>query len=164
MKKFTIYISLLFILTVLSACPAKDNKQGQAAGDAFRASFCDPLQPDIIELGDIAADKIIGAFENIPWASHLKAMQRVDEIRIYYSPSLEIENKESKHGIVVSAVGEPDDYEFYIFYKRPANKGIFGTGNDDIITSMTGQTREDAILCLQALVDGNTEWLEQKIL
>ena len=31
----------------------------------FRASFCDPLKPDIIELGSIYKDNIIDKFESI---------------------------------------------------------------------------------------------------
>ena len=38
----------------------------------FRASFCDPLKPDIIELGDISQDTIIDHFEKINWNDHLQ--------------------------------------------------------------------------------------------
>ena len=38
---------------------------------------------------------------------------------IYFSPSLEVENKANKNGLTISAVGDPEDPEFYIFYKRP---------------------------------------------
>ncbi len=30
----------------------------------FRASFCDPFKPDIIEIGDIEKDKIMGSMLN----------------------------------------------------------------------------------------------------
>ena len=83
---------------------------------SFRASFCDPFKPDIIELGEIEKDKILETFDKIPWADYLKKMKSTNEKEIHYSPSLEIENKTTKNGIVVSAL---DGDEWYIFYKRP---------------------------------------------
>ena len=90
----------------------------------FRASFCDPFKPDIIELGDIEKDKIMETFEKIPWNKLLEEMKLKKENEIYYSPSLEIENKNNKNGLSVSAV---DGKEWYIFYKRPKLvKSFFG--------------------------------------
>jgi len=85
----------------------------------FRASFCHPFQKDIIELGTIAKENIINKFETIDWTDLLQQMQLAKEEEIYFSPSLEIENKDNKQGLSISAVGEPDNFEFYIFYKRP---------------------------------------------
>lgn len=64
----------------------------------FRASFCDPFKPDIIEMGDIEKDKIMKTFEKIPWTDLLNKMETAHENDIYYSPSLEIENKDNKTG------------------------------------------------------------------
>ena len=65
----------------------------------FRATFCDPFQKDIIELGDISKDSIIDKFEKIPWPDFLMRMANSKEEEIFYSPSLEFENMDTKHGL-----------------------------------------------------------------
>jgi hypothetical protein len=133
----------------------------------YRASFCDPFKKDIIELGDIAADSIIEKFEETPWADFLMRMTHARQDEIHYSPSLEIENKDTKHGLSISAVGDPNNYEFYIFYKRPKKvKSFFGLKekvNDDYTSDKTGQTKKDVLDCLKALLNNDTEYLSNKI-
>ena len=133
----------------------------------FRASVCDPFKPDVIELGDIPKDKIIDKFENTPWADFLRKMASAKKSDIFYSPSLEIENKDTKHGLNISVVGDPDKYEFYIFYQRPKNvKILFGLKEihkENYMTDKTGQTRQDVLDCLNALLCNDTEYLSNKI-
>jgi hypothetical protein len=133
----------------------------------FRHSFCDPFKKDIVELGDLPAEKIIETFENIPWADYLKKMEVTEQSAIYYSPSFEIENKETQHGLSISAVGTPDNFEYYIFYKRPRQvKKIFGlinTMNNNYLTDITGQTKKDVLECLDALRNGNLDLLDNKV-
>jgi hypothetical protein len=130
----------------------------------FRAAFCDPFKPDIIELGDIEKNKIMETFEKIPWNKLLEEMKLKNENEIYYSPSLEIENKDNKNGLSVSAV---DGNEWYIFYKRPKLvKKFFGLTkkmNNDYLTDITGQTEKDVKECLTALINNDLEFLERKI-
>ena len=133
----------------------------------YRASFCDPLQPDIVELGDIAQDQIIGKFESIRWSDYLQQMKDAKESDIHYSPSLEIEHKESKHGLSISAVGEPTHYEFYIFYKRPKIVKVFyglkEKLDNDYTTDIQGQTRDNVLHCLNALIKNDTTLLADLI-
>ena len=133
----------------------------------FGATFCDPFNPSIIELGRIDKDDIISKFESIDWVDYLTRMQSAKESDIHYSPSLEIENTETKHGLSISAVGEPSKYEFYIFYKRPKKvKSFFGLKekiDDSYVSDKTGQTKQDAIDCLSALIRNDTDYLAQKI-
>jgi len=131
---------------------------------SFRASFCDPFKPDIIELGEIEKNKILETFDKIPWTDYLKKMKSANEKDIHYSPSLEIENKINKNGIVVSAL---DGDEWYIFYKRPKLVkrffGLYETMNNDFTTEIHGQSGKDARECLIALIDNNLKFLEEKI-
>ena len=84
---------------------------------------------------------------------------------IYFSPSLEVENKANKNGLTISAVGDPEDPEFYIFYKRPISvvkKQFFRkpqTVVEDYVSEITGQTKEDVIECLNALIKNDQEFL-----
>ena len=133
----------------------------------FRTSFCDPFQKDIIELGNISKDSILDKFEKTPWADILRQMSYAKEDDIYFSPSLEIENKDNRHGLSISAVGDPDNFEFYIFYKRPKNKkSFFGLKekiNENYTTDKTGQNKQDVLDCLNALLRDDTEFLVNKI-
>lgn len=133
----------------------------------FKATFCDPFQQDIIDLGDIQPEKIIEQFENTPWTDLLRKMELAKEGAIFYSPSLEIENKDTKHGLSISAVGNPDEHEFYIFYKRPKKvKTFFGFKEKEVegyLSDKTGQTRQDVLDCLQALIRNDTDFLANKI-
>lgn len=130
----------------------------------FRASFCDPFKPDVIEIGTIEKEKIIETFEKMPWNELLKKMETAKENEIYYSPSLEVENKDNKNGIIVSAV---DGKEWYIFFKRPKMvKKLFGLiekMDENYITEITGQTEKDAKDCLIALINNDLNFLEAKI-
>ena len=133
----------------------------------FKQSFCDPFQKDIVELDDLPAVKIMEAFENIPWADYLKRMEDIDQSALYYSPSFEIENKENQHGLSISAVGSPDSFEYYIFYKRPKQVkllfGLINRLNNNYVTDITGQTKKDALECLDALRINNLDFLENKV-
>lgn len=130
----------------------------------YRASFCDPFKKDIIEIGDVDKDKVMETFEKIPWFEFLEKMDNAGENEIYYSPSLEIENKDNKNGLSVSIV---DKSEWYIFYKRPKLvKKFFGLSekmDPDYLTDITGQTEKDVRDCLNALLKNDLEFLENKI-
>ncbi|EXZ07453.1 hypothetical protein [Bacteroides fragilis] len=87
----------------------------------FKYSICEPLNPKVIEKGMIAPDSVIGLFNDFQWDYYLKQIEVAEtrKMDIYFSPSLEVENKANKNGLTISAVGDPEDPEFYIFYKRP---------------------------------------------
>ncbi|MCR9153417.1 MAG: hypothetical protein NXI09_04850 [Bacteroidetes bacterium] len=130
----------------------------------FRASFCDPFKPDIVEMGDIEKENILETFENIPWNQILEKMAKAKAKEIYFSPSLEIENKDNKNGLSVSAL---DTGEWYIFYKRPKMlKKFFGLREkmeENYLSSLTGQTENDVRECLKALIENDLAFLEEKI-
>lgn len=133
----------------------------------FKATFCDPLKPGIIELGDISQDAVIARFEIIDWNDYLQKMAVTKQEAIYYSPSFEVENIETKNGLAISAVGDPGNYEFYIFYKRPKKVKIFlgwkEKLDENYCTDIQGQTKNDAVDCLKALLRNDTEFLANKI-
>lgn len=133
----------------------------------FRASFCDPFKPDIIELGDIQMENVIQKFESVPWTDYLRRMESAKEDEVFYSPSFEVENKDNKHGLAISAIGEPHSYEFYIFYRRPKTvKTFFGLKekiDENYTSDITGQTKQDVLDCLNALLRNDTDYLANKI-
>lgn len=125
----------------------------------FKVSFCDPFKPDIIEYGEVESDKIMQAFDHVPWNELLAKMQTAKDSDIHYSPSFEIENTDNNNGLSLSAL---DGGEWYIFYKRPKRvKLLFGLMermNKNYLTEIHGQTEKDAKECLQALLNNDLEF------
>lgn len=134
---------------------------------SFRASFCDPFKPDIVELGTIAEADIIPTFEKIPWQEYLTKMGEVSDKEIFFSPSLEVENRQTRHGLSISAVGDANGYEFIVFYKRPKMvKVFFGLKqkmDNNYLSDRDGMSAADASDCLRALIAGDTAYLEATI-
>ena len=134
----------------------------------FRAFFCDPIEANIIELGDIADEKIIAHFEKIDWNDYLQKSINAKIDDIYYHPTFEVEDKESKNRLSISAVGDPNNYEFNITYKRPKIvKLFFGLNNkinENYLTGIQGQTKNDVLECLNALLRNDIGYLENKVL
>ncbi|WP_299702889.1 hypothetical protein [uncultured Pontibacter sp.] len=134
---------------------------------SFRHSFCDPFKPEIIELGDVETQEIVKRFEQLPWDEIIAKMAGVDDSEIHFSPSLEFEDKITKHGLSISGIGDKRLEEFYLFYKRPKKvKKLFGLIEKDdpeFITDVTGQSKEDVIEALDALINGKYEFLDNKI-
>jgi len=132
----------------------------------FRHSICEPLNPKINEKGRIQKDEIITVFLNFSWNKYLEQVQKSKENEVFYSPSLEIENKGNNNGLTISAVGEPNDYEFYIFFKRPKKrKRFFGFSekiDNNYVTDLTEQTEKDVLNCLNALIENDLTFLESK--
>ena len=135
----------------------------------FKAAFCHPYQRDIIELGEISQTNIITAFENIPWKDYLQQMEETknEGQDIYYSPSFEIINTNTLHKLAISAVGPADNYEFYVFYRRPKTlKFLFGLityKKDKYTTDIQGQTKTRVIRLLEAFRNNNTSYLADQI-
>lgn len=133
----------------------------------FRYSICEPLNPEIIEKGTIDKNEIIPCFKNYDWEKFLKQVNEAK--KVYYSPSLEFENMSNKHILCISAVGEPNNPEFLIFYIRPKRvKTWFGLGKEKLKEGYMSelnatQTMEEAIVFLQALIDGRHDYLNDKI-
>ncbi len=133
----------------------------------YRWSICEPNDADVIEMGTISKEKILETFEQFPWTERLRQMSEMKDREIQYSPSLEFENLESKQGLTFSIVGDLFNYEFYIFYKRPATvRYLFGLVKremNDWVTEITGQTKEEALKILTAFLNNDTIYLEEKI-
>ena len=132
----------------------------------FKTFFCDPLEADIIELGDMENETIISYFEKIDWKDFLQKSSNAKLDEIYYHPTFEIENKESKIGLGISAVGDPNNYVFNITFKRPKKvKSFLGLNdkiNENYSTGIAGQSKNDALNCLNALLRNDTQYLANK--
>ena len=134
---------------------------------AFKATFCDPIVKDIIELGIVSKGQIIDTFNGIDWDKHLNSIKNVSGDKIFYSPSFEIENLDNENGLAISAVGDAGNYEFNVFYKRPKTvKKLFGLTSKfdkDYLTDIQGQNKSDVIKFLTALIKNDLDLLDREI-
>lgn len=130
----------------------------------FRASFFDPFKPEIIEIGDIEKDKIFEIYTKIPWIEYLEKMASAKEGEIYYSPSLEIENKDNRNGLSISAI---DRNDWHIFFKRPKLVkrflGLSEKMKENYLSSIQVKTEKEVNDCLEALIRDDLKFLEDKI-
>lgn len=134
----------------------------------YNLTFCNPLKKDIIELGKAEQYEVVDIFNKTKWEDFLQSMEGKKESEIFYSPSFEVENPDNKNSVSISAVGKSSDYEFYIFYKRPKMvKGFLGLGapklKEGYNSMITGQSAQDVIECIEALINNNLDFLERKI-
>ena len=91
----------------------------------FRAAFCAPFKIEIIELSDIAGDDIIEEYNKVRLSELPRNMENKNQDEIHYYPSLEIQNKESKHGLEILAVDNPIIMSFLFFTSGPNWQNAF---------------------------------------
>ncbi|KUG07222.1 hypothetical protein [Solirubrum puertoriconensis] len=134
----------------------------------FRASFCDPFQPEIIELkGITTAAEALSFFQQVPWLNYLERMAGASHDAIFYAPSFEVENQANQHGLSISVAGEPQEYEFYVFYKRPKKvRKLFGLVevlHPNYLSEIHGQTLQEAGEYLNALLRNDLDYLTTRV-
>ena len=132
----------------------------------FRYSICDPLKHEPIEMGEIDKRKILDIVDRFPWMDLLDKMKDANETDIHFSPSIEFENKANGHGLSISIVGDENENEFYIFFKRPKMVtklfGLIKNMDDNYTSDRTGQTSNDVRDAVTALINGDLTTLEKR--
>jgi len=130
----------------------------------FRYSICEPNNPNIIEKGKIDSSEIMKIFTEFPWEKYLEEMEKIKDI--YFSPSLEFENLNNKNGLSISAIGKPNEYMFYVFFKRPKMKktwfGLSEKMDNNFTSELLDQNKNTTIEILEALIENNLSSLERK--
>lgn len=132
----------------------------------FKYSICEPLKPQIIEKGPVTGEEFREVLQHFPWIDLLRELERSEESKVHYSPSLGLVDLKSNHSIEVSIVGPESKLEYYIFYKRPktvSKRKWFKTVEvfePDYITDRTEQSKQDMEEAFHALLEGDIELLE----
>ncbi len=134
----------------------------------FKYTICEPLNPKIVDKGNVTESEFQAVLQNFPWHDMLKKMNAAEESTVYYSPSLELVDVKSNHSLAISIVGGDSDSEFYIFYKRPktvTRKKWFKTVEEfdpEYLSDRTGQSIHDVEEAFNALLSGNFGLLETR--
>lgn len=127
----------------------------------FNVVFTDPFQEKLIELGTMSKEEVLQKFEQIPWLNLLQEMKQKKEDEIYYSPSFDIENTETGHGICVSILEENC---WYVFYRRPKHFtsffGLIKRFKKDYTSDILDQSRSTTEKAIHALLNDEYDYLE----
>jgi hypothetical protein len=126
-------------------------------------SICEPDQSKVIEKGSIRKDKILETFDQFPWIDRLRKVAGMNEDDVCFSPSLGFKNPETGQGVEISIVGTEENYEFYIFYQRPAAVRVFGLfkkNSKHHLSDIAGQTKDDVIKFLSAFLNNDSNYME----
>ena len=117
-------------------------------------------------MGEIEKEKIMDIVERFLWADLLDKMNGANERDIHFSPSVEFENKMTRHGLAISIVDEEKGNEFYLFYKRPKMVtklfGLIKNMDDNYTSDRTGQTIMDVRDAVSALIADDMMTLEKR--
>ena len=117
-------------------------------------------------MGDIDKAKILDILDRFPWTDLLDKMNGAKESDIHFSPSLEFENKASRHGLSISIIDDEKGNEFYIFYKRPKMVtklfGLVKNLDENFLSDRTGQTSNDVRDAVTALINDDLTVLEKR--
>jgi hypothetical protein len=124
----------------------------------FSVSFCDPLSPEILELGDLEEEKVVEVFESIPWRDYLVETNPMDDPDVHYAPSLEVENKKLNIGLELSAI---DENEWHLFLRKSIDSNAPESIENELMNELTGQSETDAIACLNAFLNVDLDYLER---
>ncbi len=132
----------------------------------FNVTFYDPLKEDGVDLGSLSDKQVVEAFKKTDWLKHLKIYNATPESEVFYTASLDIENPDTKRSLDISVIGEPEEYEFYITYRRPKNRkilGLFNKTDKKYSTDLESQSITDAERLLMAFLKNDLDLLEQEI-
>ncbi|MFK7748431.1 MAG: hypothetical protein AB8B65_08580 [Kordia sp.] len=128
-----------------------------------------PLKSYLVNEAYITKDEFVEKFKNFDWEGLLKVQLAANDKQIHFSPSINLDDKDGK-GIAASIVGELNEYEFYVCYKRPITRkktkwfGLvsYDFYDKDFFSVITEQTKKDAFDAFLFFYDRNFEELEKR--
>ena len=130
----------------------------------FQISFCDPFKPDIIDLGEVPGSKIPGIFNKIPWDDILDKAEQASDQEIYYSLTFSVVN--TANGISLDIIANKKN-DWQLYYSRPRKVavvfGMIKRMNRNCLSDVQGKTRNDAMNCINAMINNKQDYLESVI-
>ena len=128
-----------------------------------------PLKSYLVNEQLLTKNEFIDKFKDFQWLDFLKLQLSANENQIHCSPSLNIED-EKGDAVSVSIVGDLNEYEFYVCYKRPITRkrtkwfGLveYDYYDKDFCSIIPQQTKEDGLKAFTLFYDRNFKELEEK--
>lgn len=128
-----------------------------------------PLKSHEIQVQYLLKKAFVKKFMAFKWEELLDLMLKANPDEIHCSPSVNLEDETGKY-ISVSIVGELDDYEFYVCFKRPITQqktkwfGLvkYEYYNKDFCSVIPQQTKQDALDAFLLFYERNFEELNER--
>ena len=128
-----------------------------------------PLKSYLVNEQLLTKDEFINKFNNFQWLNLLKLQLLANKNQIHSSPSLNIEDDKGD-GVSVSIVGDLNEYEYYVCYKRPITRKKtkwFGLieyyyYDKDFYSIIPGQTKDDGLKAVKLFYEGKFAELEER--
>lgn len=128
-----------------------------------------PLKANLQNEQFLSQQEFILKFEQFPWIELLEKLLNSHSKNVQCSPSLNLEDSNQKV-ISVSIVGELNDYEFYVCYKRPIlrkrRKWYWFSEQEyldkDFCSIIPQQSKQDAYDAFMLFYERNFEELEKR--
>jgi len=128
-----------------------------------------PLKSYLVNQQLLTKDEFIEKFKDFQWLDLLKLQHSANENQIHCSPSLNIENNKGD-GVSVSIVGDLNEFEYYVCYKRPITRkktkwfGLveYDYYDKDFCSIIPEQTKEDGLKAFILFYERNFKELEEK--
>lgn len=127
----------------------------------------DPTKEKPFESGEISKKEFKSLYLNFPWVEMLKKQNESKNEEVKCSPGIIIQNKDGIE-IYISIVGNIEEYEFYICYKRPMlrkKRKWFRTIDyldKNFKSIMPQQTKEEGLKASMYLFENDFQSLEDK--
>ena len=128
-----------------------------------------PLKSYLLNEQLLTKEEFIEKYENFQWLELLKLQLSANKNQIHCSPSLNVEDDKGD-GVSVSIVGDLNEYEFYVCYKRPTTRkrtkwfGLveYDYYDKDFCSVIPEQTKEDGLKAFILLYERNLKEKEEK--
>lgn len=135
----------------------------------LKYSECHPLKGDELNEQFLTKDEFVKKFMDFDWENLLRLQLSAEDNKIYYSPSLNIKDDYGR-GVSVSIIGEIEEYEFYVCYKRPITRkkrkwfGLveYEYYDKDFCSVTTEQTKKDGLAAFILFYESNFDELGKR--
>lgn len=97
----------------------------------FRAFFCDPVEADIIDLGEMAQETIMDTFEKVDWNEYLQKAVMPNSTKYISTQHLALRTRKVETGLLFRSLVSPIIINLKLRIKAPKSKIIFRAQRPD---------------------------------
>lgn len=133
---------------------------------SYKYSICYPDKAEIEYKNALfSSDEVLLIAQNYPWLDQLNVMQKLDENKVYYNPSLNFTSaKDGKSFGLTANYSTSNQLEFSLWYNRPKKVkvlfGLLGEKEKMDVDDVWQIDFETAIKYLKHFLDGKFQTVE----
>jgi len=134
---------------------------------SYKYSICYPDKAEIEYRNNlISSDEALNIAKNYPWLEQLNLMEKLDQNKVYFNPSLDFNStKDGKSFALTAHYGNNRNLEFSLWYNRQKKVkvlfGILGEKEKMSVDDAWSMDFENAIKYLQHFLNGEFQIVEK---